>query len=128
MTGVIVPGGTRTTYAYRYDGLRASQNTGGGVQTSGWDVPGPTGFGDLFEELDASNNALRTYYRATDLVAQKDTTGTYAFHWMDTGTAQLLSDLNQANAASYAFGAWGELLSLVGGASTPLSWNGNSGY
>ena len=53
---------------------------------------------------------------------------TYAFHWMDTGTAQLLSDLNQADAADYAFTAWGELLSVLGGTSTPLAWNGEWGY
>jgi RHS repeat-associated protein len=110
------------------DDLRVSQNTGSGVQASVCDVPGPTGFGDLFEELDASGNRLRAYFRAANLAAQQDQTGTYAFHRMDAGTAELLSDLNQASAASYAFGAWGELLSLVGGASTPLSWNGDWGY
>jgi RHS repeat-associated protein len=125
---VVIPGGGRTTYVYRFDDLRASQNVGSGVQTFVWDVPGATGFGDLFEELDSSNNLLRAYFRATDLATQKDASGSYAFHWIDTGTAQILTDLNQATAASYQVNAWGELLASSGTASTPLAYNGAWGY
>jgi RHS repeat-associated protein len=47
---------------------------------------------------------------------------------MDAGTAQILTDSNQATVASYQFSAWGELFSSSGSASTPLSWAGWWGY
>jgi RHS repeat-associated protein len=128
LASVVVPGGMPTTCAYRYDGLRASQNPGSGVQTSVWDVPGPTGFGDLFEELDSSNNLLRAYYRATDLAAQKDASGTYAFYLIDQGTVQLLADAATNITVTYQFGAWGELFASTGTVTAPLSWNGEWGY
>jgi RHS repeat-associated protein len=128
LAAVVAPGGGRTTYAYRYDDLRASLNMGSGPQTFVWDTPGTTGFGDLFEELDATNARLRAYYRGPDLATQKDASGSYAFHWMDQGTAQILSDLNQVVTQSYQFSAWGEQFQSNGALNAPLSWNGQWSY
>ena len=48
------------------------------------------------EELDSSSNQLRAYYRATGLTTQEDTSGSDAFHWMDTGTDLRNADLRGA--------------------------------
>jgi len=45
--------GVEATYTYRHDNLRATVNVAGegALLKQVWDVPGMTGYGDLFEEL-----------------------------------------------------------------------------
>jgi RHS repeat-associated protein len=110
-----------------HNDLRATADSGSGLTKFVWDVPGETGFGDLFEELTAANALVRAYFRATNLVTQKEASASHVFHWMDQGTLQILTDLNGNLAGSYDFDAWGEIVD-ASGAVSPLAWQGNWGY
>jgi RHS repeat-associated protein len=126
---VEVTGGVPATYSYRYDGLLATANQGEGALDQIWDLPGPTGYGDLFEEIDGSDVLKRAYYRATRLATQKEVGATVFVAAEDhLGSVQLLTDAAQAVAGSYRYSAWGERLSTSGTADGPLAWQGEWGY
>jgi RHS repeat-associated protein len=128
LLGVEVASGVEATYTYRHDNLRATVNVTEDVLKQVWDVPGFTGYGDLFEELTDGDALKRAYYRAQRLVTQKEGGENFVFVQGDLGSTAGLTDDSETERVAWKYSAWGETYSDIGTPRTPLRWNGEWGY
>jgi YD repeat-containing protein len=100
--------GIYAVYTYRPDNLRATVDVDEGLLKQVWDLPGFTGFGDLFEELDSGDDFKRAYYRAQRLVTQQEAGQGYVFLQSDLGSTQRLVDDGEDTQLAVQYSAWGQ--------------------
>jgi RHS repeat-associated protein len=120
--------GIYAVYTYRPDNLRATVDVDEGLLKQVWDLPGFTGFGDLFEELDSGDDFKRAYYRAQRLVTQQEAGQGYVSLQTDLGSTQRLVDDGEDTQLAVEYSAWGQQVAASGAATTPLRGNGEWGY
>jgi len=111
--------GDNVTYTYNGDGLRMSETTSSGTQTFAWDTTAA-----IPEVLnDGINNYI--YGPNNQPIEQISTTGTGAYYFQDNlGSTRALLASNGSVAATFDYGAYGQLTHVAGGLDTPLRWAG----
>lgn len=112
--------GLYATYSYRPDNLRATVHVNEGLLKQVWDLPGFTGYGARFQELEEDGDFKRAYYRAQRLVTQEEPKQSLVFMQNDLGSTRVLTDASQATQLSVQYNAWGKQVATSGSATPPL--------
>jgi RHS repeat-associated protein len=125
-TKVLLPAGTRNTFAYDGDGRRVRKEDSSGVLKEVWDLE------NVLEETDG-NDATQAVYtlglaQFGDLVSQRRGGATRFFHFDALGSTDRLSDVNGTVTDSYLYKAFGIVATSSGSTTNPFRFVGRQGY
>ena len=110
--------GTKTTYTYNGNGLRATRTSGQTTQTFAWDLAAPV-------PLLLTDGTTDYLYDDQGLpVEQVNATGTGYYSHDQYGSTRVLTDNTGAVTATFSYTPYGALTGKTGTADTPLRWNG----
>lgn len=122
LTNVSIPGMT-ASYKYDADGHRVSQTFDGEVTNYLWDEASP--FGDVVLESDGSGATLASYILAGTQLISQTRSGATSYYLQDgQGSVRGLTNVSGTLIDSYAYSAFGEMLSHTGTTVNPYQYAG----
>ena len=121
LTGVALPDGTSVVYTYDADGRRIQQNIDSQITSYLWDETSP--YGDVILETDGSGAALASYVLGGAELLSQTRDGTTSYYLPDgQGNIRVLTDDSGYITDTYAYSAFGEVLSRTGSTVNPYQY------
>ena len=116
-----LPDGTSVVYTYDADGRRIQQNIDSQITNYLWDETSP--YGDVILETDGSGAALASYVLGGAELLSQTRDGTTSYYLPDgQGNIRALTDDSGYVTDTYAYSAFGEVLSRTGSTVNPYQY------